>query len=95
MPSDSTSSHVSDPLPTWVLTYGDRSLAVYREIAAHIAAVPNVTVTLQWNSRTKFRYEDSQIAALSIQGLRSTTRRQVESILDHYGSWQKKEPDIS
>jgi hypothetical protein len=85
----------SDPTPsgspaTWVVAYQDKALAVYKEIAAHLTSVPAIRVELQWNTSTVFRYEESQIAGLIIQGITSTTQRQVEAILTHYGSWEKK-----
>jgi hypothetical protein len=66
-------------------------LAVYRELAAHLNQVEAIDTELVWSNRQKFDYADSQIDSIWIKFAAPLSDRSyalVESILNHYGSWQ-------
>lgn len=75
------------------LSCGNLSLAIYREVAAHLRQVEGVTVELIPQMATQFSYYHSQIEGLwlwfppEVQG-------QVEAILQYYaqrhGPWQRE-----
>lgn len=64
------------------------SLAVYREIAAHLSQVAGVKTNLLPNSSTEFNYSYSQVDSLQIQYLPAanlqSSQEQVEKILQYY-----------
>lgn len=68
------------------------SLAVYREVAAHLRQVEGVTVELITQTATEFDYRQSQIEGLWLSSP-PAVQAQVDAILQYYaqrhGSWQQ------
>lgn len=63
------------------------SLAVYREIAAHLRQVEGIEVGLIPQSSLEFNYNQSQIAGLWISGIstsNSESQQRVQQILSYY-----------
>ena len=64
------------------------SLALYRQIAAHLSQVEGVKTNLLSTSSFEFNYNDSQVESLQIQYLPAANlesrRKQVEEILQYY-----------
>ncbi|NJK63054.1 MAG: hypothetical protein HC921_10595 [Synechococcaceae cyanobacterium SM2_3_1] len=75
---------------TLLIRYDTLSLAMYRELAAHLLAVEGTHVELQWNQAENFHYQDSQIGALILQISGQTDQELVRRILDHYGTWHQE-----
>jgi hypothetical protein len=65
-------------------------LAMYKELATHLAQLDGVSAELIWQDRQDFSYEASQIAGMSVTCTPQLERLQelVSSILNHYGAWQ-------
>ena len=59
-------------------------LAVYREIAAHLRQVEDVTVELLPQRSTEFEYLQSQVGGLQVD-CPDRSRQRVEQILAYYG----------
>ncbi|MDY6786191.1 MAG: hypothetical protein SW833_27200 [Cyanobacteriota bacterium] len=73
------------------------SLAVYREVAAHLRSVEGVQVDLMAQTSSQFDYKQSQVEMLRVSypsDLGDRDRALFEAILDyyaqHHGSWQRK-----
>jgi hypothetical protein len=68
------------------------SLALYREVAAHLRQVEGVTVALITQTATEFDYFHSQIEGLWLS-CPLAVQAQVEAILQYYaqrhGAWQR------
>lgn len=68
------------------------SLAVYREVAAHLRQVEGVTIGLIAQTATEFDYFHSQIEGLWLS-YPQAGQAQVEAILQYYaqrhGTWQR------
>lgn len=64
------------------------SLALYREIAAHLSQVEGVKIKLLPTSSPEFNYNDSQVERLQIQYFPTanleSSKKQVEEILQYY-----------
>ncbi|MDB9373237.1 hypothetical protein [Nodularia sphaerocarpa] len=63
------------------------SLAVYREIAAHLRQVAGIEADLIPQTSSEFDYNQSQIAGLWISGLPSSdseSQQRVQQILAYY-----------
>lgn len=64
------------------------SLALYREIAAHLSQIEGVKINLLPTSSPEFNYNDSQVESLQIQYLPAanleSSKKQVEKILQYY-----------
>jgi len=64
------------------------SLALYREIAAHLSQVEGVKTNLLPNSSAEFNYNDSQVESLQIQYFPpanlESSKKQVKEILQYY-----------
>lgn len=64
------------------------SLALYRQIAAHLSQVEGVKTNLLSTSSPEFNYNDSQVESLQIQYLPAanleSSKKQVEEILQYY-----------
>lgn len=82
---------------TQKLTCPGLSLAVYREIAAHLRQVDGVNSDLFAQTATEFDYLQSQVGGLWLEYLPNDEReQQVNSILTYYelkysSSWQSLE----
>jgi hypothetical protein len=75
------------------VTYGSPQLplAMYRELEAHLNQVEAIATALVWADHQEFNYADSQIDSIWISFAEIVSDRSyvlVESILNHYGSWQ-------
>ncbi len=79
-------------------------LAIYREVAAHLAQCLGVQVELLPQSSTTFAYGDSQIEGLSLNyppdrdspaEMLRNPQQQIEAILAYYaqqyGRWERRE----
>lgn len=70
------------------IRFPNLSLAVYREIAAHLSQVEGVKTNLLPAASTEFNYSYSQVESLQIQYLSpanlQSSRDKVESILQYY-----------
>ncbi|WP_414530417.1 hypothetical protein [Nodularia chucula] len=63
------------------------SLAVYREIAAHLRQVEGIEVSLIPQASANFDYNQSQVAGLSISGIDNSgldDQQRVQQILSYY-----------
>jgi len=63
------------------------SLAVYREIAAHLRQVEGIEVDLISQASSEFDYNQSQISGLLISGISnsgSESQQRVQQILAYY-----------
>ena len=69
------------------------SLAIYREVAAHLEQNLGVKIELLPQSSSTFAYEESQIEGLFIDYPHNCDRQQVEAILAYYaerhGTWER------
>jgi hypothetical protein len=68
----------------------DIALAMYRELASHIAQIDDVTAELFWQESTKFSYLGSQIGGMWLtypQALPDQAQILIKNILNHYGNW--------
>lgn len=84
------------------LTIPYLSLAVYREIAAHLQQVNQVEVELIPQSSQTFSYFNSQIEGLILRypaNLATEEKQQLQEILNYYeqrhGKWEKVQPHSS
>ena len=73
-------------------------LAVYREVAAHVAQVDGVQTELTPQTSQEFDYTLSQIGSLEIrfsEAANSESQAQVDRILayygDRFGAWERHE----
>lgn len=70
------------------IRFPNLSLAVYREIAAHLSQVEGVKINLLPASSPEFNYSYSQVESLQIQYLSAanlqSSRDKVETILQYY-----------
>jgi hypothetical protein len=81
----------ADSFPaTVIIRYDALTLAMYRELAAHLLAVEGTHVELQWNQSRHFHYQDSQIGTLILQISDQTDQELIQRILDYYGSWHQE-----
>jgi hypothetical protein len=66
-------------------------LAIYREVATHLAQVPGVTAACLPQMATEFSYTLSQVGGLAVDYVDLASRAQVDRILayygDRYGAW--------
>ena len=98
--SDTMTHPSSDRSETQTLNYSVQNarlpLAVYREVAAHLAQVEGVTTELTPQTSKTFEYTESQIGRLTIQISPPTADAQgrVEQILayysDRFGAWERQ-----
>ncbi|WP_448574347.1 hypothetical protein [Trichothermofontia sp.] len=76
-------------LPAYQVQFGDMPLAVYREVAAHLAQVTGVTTDLlPPASERPFAYTHSQVGSLQLHYDATATPdsyARVEQILAYYG----------
>lgn len=69
------------------IEFAGLSLAVYREIAAHLRQVPGIEAGLIPQASSEFDYNQSQIAGLWISGIPSSDSEiqpRVQQILAYY-----------
>ncbi|NEO85798.1 MAG: hypothetical protein F6J87_16330 [Spirulina sp. SIO3F2] len=75
-------------MPTQIITPNfPLSLAVYREIQAHLQQLPGIMVQLTPAKHQQFDYDDSQVVNLNIvypENMPNLTQ-QTQMILQHYG----------
>ncbi len=69
------------------------SLAMYKELAAHLGQVPLLKAELCLQNAKEFDYNDSQIAAIDIS-YSHETEDLVQKILNHYGAWHELDSKI-
>ncbi|MEE3717497.1 hypothetical protein V2H45_12105 [Tumidithrix elongata RA019] len=68
----------------------DISLAMYRELAAHLAQIDRVSAELIWQDSPTFDYAASQISGMWLhypRALSQSLYHLVQEILSHYGNW--------
>jgi len=70
-------------------------LAMYRELAVHLAQVKGLSTKLQPQNQTSFSYEASQIAGIELiydheLDYELSTHTLIRAILDHYGNWHEQ-----
>ncbi len=82
---------------SYQITYApELSLAMYRELAAHLQQVAGIAVTEIPQTSTTFAYLGSQLAGLAMRveaPLGEGDGDRLRAILNHYGQWQVK-PDL-
>lgn len=70
------------------IRFASLSLALYKEIAAHLSQVEGVKTNLLPTSSFEFNYSCSQVESLQIQYLPApnleSSKKQVEEILQYY-----------
>ena len=69
------------------ITYPNLSLAIYRELAAHLRQIEGVTIELIPQQSQRFDYDQSQIDHLEMsypQTLASSDKQRLENILNYY-----------
>jgi hypothetical protein len=74
------------------------SLAMYRELAAHLEQMPGVNATLISQKSEVFSYLGSQVAGLELSlptNLSSSNQGIMRGILGHYGMWYAEPPLFS
>ncbi len=79
------------------IAYSGLSLAMYREVAAHLRQVEGITTELIPQHSEQFDYNQSQVSGLLIEygaDLDVSNQQRVEEILNHYacryGSYQRR-----
>jgi hypothetical protein len=71
------------------------SLAMYRELAAHLEQINGVKVTVVGQKSEVFSYLGSQVAGLDVtvpENLPTSSQGIMRGILGHYGMWYAEPP---